>query len=339
MDILWNTVDFASKGLVVFSIFLACSVAVFLLFFRRRRPHDGIIRIRKLNHQLKRTLEIVGHAILGSKELRRLRKDRARARKKQKQKKPRARVFVLDFRGDMAASPVQSLRQEITALLQVASDKDEVVVRLESAGGLVPHYGLAASQLARLRAHGVRLTVCIDKMAASGGYLMACVADEILAAPFAIVGSIGVAAPVPNINRWLKDRGIDYEEMTAGEYKRTVSFLGEITEQGRQKYQEQIDETHALFKSFIQDYRPDLDIDAIATGEYWHGTRAKELGLVHRLIASDDYILEKIESADVYALSVWTPRTWRERLASTASLSAEKLLLRLWSRAESLRFQ
>jgi serine protease SohB len=334
MEILWSTVDFASKGLVVFTVFLACSMAVFMLFVRRRRPQDGVIRLRKLNDQLKRTFEIVGRTVLGSKGFRRLRRKRTPG----KPKGERTRVFVLEFRGDIAASAVHSLRQEITALLQVAGDKDEVVVRLESAGGLVPHYGLAASQLARLKGR-VRLTVCIDKVAASGGYMMACVADEILAAPFAIVGSIGVAAPVPNVHRWLQEHGVDYQEMTAGEYKRTVSFLGEITEEGRRKYQEQIDETHALFKSFIHEYRPELDIDAVATGEYWHGTRARELGLVHRLVASDDYILEKIESADVYAMSIWTPRPWRERLANTASLAAEKLLLRLWTRAESLRFQ
>jgi serine protease SohB len=334
MEILWSTVDFATKGLVVVLVFLACSSVVFAMA-RRRRPETGEIQVRKLNHQLKRTIETVGRAVLGSKGLRQLRKERSRTAPEGE----RRRVYLLDFRGDVVASAVRSLRQEITAILQVAREGDEVVVRLESAGGMVPHYGLAASQLARLRARRVRLTACIDKVAASGGYMMACVADEILAAPFAIIGSIGVAAPVPNVHRWLRERGIEYEDMTAGEFKRTVSLFAEITDAGRKKYQEQIDETHTLFKAFVKQYRADLDVDAVATGEYWHGERARDLGLVDRILASDDYILAKLEEADVFALTCFLPRPWRERLASTASLAAEKLLLRLWTRAEGSRFQ
>ncbi len=337
MEILWSTLEFASKGLVVFLVFLACAAVVFMMVLRWRHSGVGTIHVRKLNHDVERSVKLLGRAVLGGKALRRLRKERDRA-KPAKAHSP-SKVFVLDFRGDVVASAVGSLRHEITAVIQIAGPDDEVVVRLESTGGLIPHYGLAASQLARLRARNVRLTVCVDKVAASGGYMMACVADQVLAAPFAIVGSIGVAAPVPNLNRWLKQRGVDYEEMTAGEYKRTVSLLAEITEEGRTKYQAQIDETQALFKSFVREYRPDLDVDAIANGDYWHGTRAREIGLVHRIVASDDYILEKLEICDVFAVSFCLPRPWRERLASTASLAAEKLLVRLWSRGEGLRFQ
>lgn len=337
MEILWSTLEFASKGLVVFLVFLACAAVVFMMVRRWRHYGVGTIHVRKLNHDLKRSVKLLGRAVLRGKALRRLRKERDRA-KPAKAHSP-SKVFMLDFCGDVVASAVGSLRHEITAVLQIAGPDDEVVIRLESDGGLVPHYGLAASQLNRLRAHNVRLTVCVDKVAVSGGYMMACVADQVLAAPFAIVGSIGVAAPVLNLNRWLKQRGVDYEEMTAGEYKRTVSLLAEITEEGRTKYQAQIDKTQALFKSFVREYRPDLDVDSISNGDYWHGTRARELGLVHRIVVSDDYILEKLEICDVFAVSFCRPRPWRERLASTASLAAEKLLVRLWSRGEGLRFQ
>ncbi len=337
MEILWSTLEFASKGLVVFLVFLACAAVVFMMVLRSRHSGVGTFHVRKLNHDLKRSVKRLGRTVHGGKALRRLRKERDRA-KPTKVHSP-SKVFVLDFRGDLVASAVGSLRHEITAVLQIASPDDEVVVRLESTGGFVPHYGLAASQLARLRARNVHLTVCVDKVATSGGYMMACVADQVLAAPFAIVGSIGVAAPVMNLNRWLKQRGVDYEEMTAGEYKRTVSLLAEITEEGRTKYQAQIDETQALFKSFVREYRPDLDVDAISNGDYWHGTRARELGLVHRTVVSDDYILEKLEICDVFAVSFYPHRPLRERLASTSSLAAEKLLMRLWSRGEGLRFQ
>ncbi|NUO82748.1 protease SohB [candidate division KSB1 bacterium] len=250
----------------------------------------------------------------------------------------RKRIFVLTFKGDMRASAVSSLREEITAVLTVAKPSDEVVVRLESSGGVVHAYGLAASQLQRLKGRQIPLTIAVDKVAASGGYLMACVADRILAAPFAIVGSIGVISQVPNFNRLLKKHDIDYEEITAGEYKRTLSILGENTEKGRQKFIEQIEEVHASFKDFLQQHRTKIEIDAISTGEYWYGKRALELKLVDELVSSDDYLFAAHETCDIYEITYKPKETLREKLAVGIEESLQRAVNLLWKRAEDSRY-
>jgi serine protease SohB len=234
------------------------------------------------------------------------------------------------------ASGVESLRYEISALLSVAASGDEVVVRLESPGGAAHSYGLAASQLARLKEHGLRVTACVDKVAASGGYMMACVAHEIITAPFAIIGSIGVAAPLPNVHRLLERAGVDYEDVTAGEHKRTVSLLGAITPQGRKKFQEQVDEVHELFKGFVKQHRPSLDVDAVATGEHWLGTRAVELGLANRVMTSDSYLMSKLDEADIYHVRFERPKSMRERLALTTRMVSEGVADGLWKRWRAL---
>ena len=225
------------------------------------------------------------------------------------------RVFVLTFDGDIAASGVDGLRQEVSAVLGVAQSGDEVVVRVESAGGAVHGYGLAASQLARIRSHGVKLTVAVDKVAASGGYLMAAVADRILAAPFAVLGSIGVVAQIPNVHRLLKKHDVDVEVHTAGRFKRTLDVLGENTEQGRAKLREELEDVHALFQEYVANWRPKLDLEAVSTGEHWYGQRALDRALVDELVTSDEYLARACERADVFEV-VWTvPKRPLERLA------------------------
>lgn len=241
----------------------------------------------------------------------------------------RPRVFVLDFHGDIRASAVTTLREEISALLQVAGTSDEVVVRLESPGGMVHSYGLAASQLARVRSRGIRLTAVVDKVAASGGYMMACVADRVVAAPFAVIGSIGVVMQLPNFHRWLKDNNIDFELLTAGEHKRTLTLFGENSEPARSKAREELEETHRLFKEFIATYRPALELDRVATGEHWFASRALELGLVDELMTSDDYLLQRLDTHDVYTLSLQKPRPLLQRLAERFAEESRALRGRL----------
>jgi serine protease SohB len=206
----------------------------------------------------------------------------------------------MDFQGDLHASQVKQLREEITAVLTIAQASDEVLVRLESPGGLVHGYGLAASQLARIRERGIPLTVAVDKVAASGGYLMAVAAQRILAAPFAVVGSIGVVAQVPNVHRLLKRHDVDVEVLTAGKYKRTLTVLGENTAEARQKFIEELEEVHSLFQSFVSAHRPQVDLERVSTGESWHGQHAVELRLVDEIITSDAYLLAQSETADVF---------------------------------------
>src|SRR3954447_12794615 len=313
MDILQDVLAFAAKGFVVFA-----TVALTLLFcvsvVRRKRPAGSRLRVERLNERIEDLGDAVRHKLLRKKELRRLRK----TRKKIDQHAKKPNVFVLEFKGDLFATAVGNLREEVTAISAVAGKEDEVV-RLESAGGAVPHYGLAAAQLMRLRDKAIKVTVCIDRIAASGGYMMACVADQILAAPFAIIGSIGVVAQVPNLHRLLKKHDVDFQEMTAGEFKRTVSVFGEITEKGRKKFQEELEDTHVLFKDFVKANRPALDLEKVATGEHWLARRGLDLGLVDHLRTSDDYLVDRAASANLYRVAFERPLTVRERLGGAVS--------------------
>ena len=248
------------------------------------------------------------------------------------------RVFVLDFVGDLRARAVSHLRREITAVLAMARDGDEVVVRLESGGGMVHAYGLASSQLLRIRARGIGLTVCVDKVAASGGYMMACVSNRILAAPFAILGSIGVIAQIPNFNRLLKKNDIDFEMITAGEYKRTLTILGENTDKGREKFTAEIEDTHQLFKEFVAEHRPALDLERVATGEHWFGQRALDLGLVDELSTSDEYIVKACDKADVFEVKYVEKKPLPERIGLVAQDAADGLLMKWWERSTLSRY-
>ncbi len=233
-------------------------------------------------------------------------------RRAKKEPRPdRRRVYVLDFQGDVRASSVGSLRQAITAVLLKARDGDEVVMRLESLGGLVAAYGLAAAQVARIKSRGLPLTICVDRVAASGGYMMACIADRIIAAPFAVVGSIGVVAQLPNFHRLLKRHHVDYELFKAGEHKRTVTLFGETTDEDRQRMQEQVEEAHVLFKAFVGQYRPDLDLARVSTGEHWYGSRALELGLVDELRTSDDLLTQLSREANLFEVRYTLPQRRR----------------------------
>jgi serine protease SohB len=334
MEVLWDTVGFAGKGVIVFFVFAACTLVFFARAARAARAgrsSGGHLRVQRLNDALKHSAERLRGAMMKPKEYKARRKALAKAAKTESF--PQKNLFVLDFKGDILASAVENLRHEITALCEVAAEGDEVVVRLESAGGAVHSYGFAASQLARIRSKGLELTVCVDRVAASGGYMMACVAERIVAAPFAILGSIGVVSPMPNLHRLLDKFGIDYENFTAGEYKRTVSPLAEITPKGRKKYQEQLEEVHQLFKDHVHENRPSVDIDEVATGEHWHGIRAAELGLVNELMTSDDYLISKVDDANIYKLSFRRPRNVRDRLSGFVRAASGSLMDTLQERS------
>ena len=251
----------------------------------------------------------------------------------------RKRLFVVHFDGDIKASALSNLREEITAILQVAGKDDEVVVALESPGGMVANYGLAASQLARLRSAGVKLTIAVDKVAASGGYMMACVADRILAAPFAMLGSIGVVAQLPNFHRLLQRNDVDFELFTAGEYKRTVTMFGENTPEGKEKFQSDLEEIHTLFQHFVSEYRPQLDIAKVATGEVWFGQRALDLALVDELKTSDEYLTSRAQNADLYQVEYKERQNIAKKIGFATQSGIESALARLFSRLAAWRHQ
>lgn len=274
--------------------------------------------IRNLNDRFRDLADAVRETLLSDAELKKLHKQRkmdAKARHKGKAGPDRPHVYVLNFKGDLHAHAVDELREEISAVLQVAKPGDTVLLRLESEGGLVHTYGLAASQLARIRSRNIELVAAIDKVAASGGYLMACVANRIVAAPFAVVGSIGVVGQLPNFSRLLRRYDVDYELHTAGEFKRTLTLFGENTEAARAKFREELEDTHQLFKQFVAEHRPQLELDKVATGEHWFGTRARELKLVDELQTSDDYLLQRADSAELIEVRFHRRKPLSERLS------------------------
>ncbi|OCG25451.1 protease SohB [Gilliamella sp. wkB108] len=242
--------------------------------------------------------------------------------------KVKPKLFVLSFNGSMDAHEVEELRQEITAVLAIIKPEDEVVVKLESPGGVVHGYGLAASQLLRFRTRDISFTAVVDKVAASGGYMMACTANKIVAAPFAIVGSIGVVAQIPNFNRLLKKHDVDIELQTAGEYKRTLTMFGENTDEGRQKFKQELEETHLLFKDFVKEYRPNVDIEQVATGEHWFASQAKDKGLVDEISTSDDFILSHLASHKIVSVKYQRKQKLSEKISKNVVKSLERLFLR-----------
>jgi len=294
-----------------------------MLFHLPKLPAE--IRVSHLNARVNEQRKKIAQTTASRLELLQLAQQlakEAKIRRKNNQK-----IFVLDFKGDIQASAVENLREEITLILATAkAGRDRVVVRLESPGGMVHGYGLAAAQLVRLRDAGFHLTICVDKIAASGGYMMACIANEIIAAPFAIVGSIGVVAQVPNFNRLLKQHNVDFELYTAGQYKRTVTMFGENTPEGKAKFEEELQQTHVLFKHFVEKYRPQLNVDKVATGEHWYGEDALELNLVDKLQTSDEYLLALLPQHDVYVINTRKKATLGEKLGLQAAQMADSLI-------------
>lgn len=290
------------------------------------------LTIIKINQKYQDIKDLMNEETLDKSELKQIKKQEKQAEilhKKQIKSCPetKSRIFVLKFDGDIKASAVENLREEVTAILTVATPKDEVLIQIESQGGVVHGYGLAASQLKRIRDRKIFLTAAVDKVAASGGYMMACVANRILAAPFAIIGSIGVIAQAPNFNRLLKKHNIDFEQVMAGQYKRTLSLFGENTAEGRNKMQQEVNETHSLFKAFISTNRPAVAIDTLATGETWFGTRAKEINLVDDIMTSDDYLLAANESTNIFKIEYSTKKSVAEKLGISIQKNLAKIFL------------
>ncbi|MFT7651793.1 MAG: serine protease SohB [Candidatus Azotimanducaceae bacterium] len=310
MEYLYDYLTFLAQAITIVVAILIIVSAIFGMS-HRSVDHEpiGRLRIDKVNDHLRSMRHTMEAAVLTDGQFKKQHKAEAKLEKKTNKSAPKepqastnGRLFCLNFEGDIKASGVDRLREEITSILTLAQPTDEVLVAIESPGGMVSNYGLAASQLTRITDKNITLTVAVDKVAASGGYLMAVVADKIIAAPFALVGSIGVVAQVPNVHRLLKKNDVDVEILTAGKHKRTLTTLGENTEEGRQKFQEELEDVHNLFQEFVSRYRPAIDIDTVATGEAWYGTRAIDLGLVDSLATSDDYIVQACAERDVYAV-------------------------------------
>ena len=298
----------------------------------RKASHEGL-EVQSLNEKYKTLANALRDAVSSKDEQKRAAKERKKEDKAaKKESSDRPRSFVIDFKGDLKASAVASLREEVSAILDVAGEDDEVIVRLENHGGMVHEHGLAASQLSRIRDRDIPLVVCVDKVAASGGYLMACVASKIYAAPFAIIGSIGVIAQLPNFNRLLDSHGVDFEQITAGKHKRTVTMFGKNTDEDRAKLKEELEDVHVLFKDAIARYRTELDLEKVATGEHWFGTRALELGLADEISTSDELLSQKAKDRDLYLIQYKIKQPLQKRLMSNVDSAIEKADAAGWRR-------
>lgn len=339
---------FSAKVITFIGIILIALIILALTLASRQQERE-VIEIDKINDKYDSMREALETEILSKEEWKALKKQRKKEEKaaskkeckilslfKKKEKAPetepakRNRLFMMKFNGDLHASEVTTLREAITAILCVAKPEDEVLIAVESAGGLVHNYGLAASQLQRIRSRNIPLTVAVDLVAASGGYMMAAVANKIIAAPFAVVGSIGVLAQVPNINRLLEKHDIDIEQHTAGEYKTTLTLLGKNTDKARKKFQEELEDTHHLFKEHICKHRPQLKIEKLATGEHWYGVQALDLMLIDEIITSDDYLLKKSEDTDIYEVTYVISESLKDKLSHFINDFAGQLLKKIW---------
>lgn len=325
---------FFGKLILVFLFFAGLIVLIAGMIIKQK--HKSEIEVENINNKFLDLEDVIQSAVLDKDELKTFHKEQKETEKNRTKKdlgkNKKRRVYVLKFEGDIHAKSVDELRDEVTAVLTVAKSGDESVILIESPGGTVHGYGLAAAQLLRLKKAGILVTACVDKVAASGGYMMACTADKILSAPFAIVGSIGVIAQVPNFNRLLKKNDVDYEEISSGEYKRTVSLLGEITEKGRAKFLEQIVDTHALFKDFVASKRSNLDMSKVATGEYWYGIRAKELNLVDEIMTSDEYLYAMRKDADIYNIRIHPKKKFSDKISEIFGKSSDHILNRIYEK-------
>jgi serine protease SohB len=344
---------FLAKAVTIVVAIVAVAAFIVGLSSKQKQP-SGNLEFDSISDHIDDLKSQAKQVLLSKEELKQLEKEEKEAKKReQKQKKKEQKkktkskdkdidnasdeasktdkkpnLFVLEFNGSMQANEVEQLREEVTAVLCVAEKNDEVLVKVESGGGVVHGYGLAASQLQRIKDKGLKLTISVDKVAASGGYMMACVADKLIAAPFAIIGSIGVIAQLPNFNKLLKKNDIEFEQHTAGAFKRTLTMLGENTDEGREKFREELEDVHVLFKEFVSSNR-DLDIEKVATGEYWYGQRALELDLVDELQTSDDFLMAANEQYKLFKIKYAQKKTMAQKLGFAASIAMQSTLERV----------
>jgi len=327
---------FAEYGLFLLkalTIVIAIVVVIGVAASTGRKGNQDHLEVENLNKRFRSLAGALREGVLSKSEQKKLAKEEKKqdkAASKEPSTKPRS--FVIDFKGDLKATEVASLREEVSAVLEVAGKDDEVIVRLENHGGVVHEHGLAASQLARIRDREIPLVVCVDKVAASGGYLMACVASKIYAAPFAILGSIGVLAQIPNFHRMLDSHGVEFEQVTAGKYKRTVTMFGQNTDEDRAKLKQELEDVHTLFKAAVHKFRPQLDLETVATGEHWYGAQALELDLADEIKTSDELLAELSKDRDLYRVSYEVKQPLQKRLLHGIDGVLEKMDLAAWRR-------
>ncbi|MDN7136628.1 protease SohB [Pseudidiomarina sp. 1ASP75-14] len=316
MEFILEIADFVVKAAIILMVVMLI-VAIISNAAQRQRRQDGELQVRNLSRDLRDSAQTISLETLGKKQRKQAQKQARKAEKNEQAAEQR--VFVIDFKGSLDAHEVDNLQREVNAVIGAAKAGDTVFVRLESPGGVVHGYGLGAAQLQRLRDAELELVIGVDKVAASGGYMMAAVADKVIAAPFAIIGSIGVVAQLPNFHRWLKKHDVDFETVTAGDYKRTLTVFGENTDAGRRKFKEDLEQIHAQFKNHIVQYRPKVDLDQVATGEYWTAEKALEMDLVDEICTTDSWLLARCKDHGIYHIRYYEKRPLGERIGKNVT--------------------
>ncbi|RKF20262.1 protease SohB [Alginatibacterium sediminis] len=334
MDFLVELGMFVAKSLTI--VISIAAIALILIGLGMKQKHrNGELELTDLSELHEEMGETLTASLLSKEELKKHKKELKKQHKQEKKKAKKEpetskpRLFVLDFKGSIDAKEVQEMREEVSAVIIAANEEDQVLIRLESGGGMVHAYGLASSQIERLRAANIHITISVDKVAASGGYMMACLGNDLIAAPFAIIGSIGVIAQIPNFNKILKKNDVEFEQLTAGEYKRTLTMFGENTDAAREKFKQELEETHVLFKEFVSERRPQLDIVKVATGEHWYGSQALDLQLIDKIQTSDDFVMQAHDKFKVVLLKYHGKKKLSERIAQAASMTIESLALKV----------
>lgn len=211
---------------------------------------------------------------------------------------------VLRFEGDTMATGRQDFARMVDEVLHNKERIQRVIVVVNSPGGGVSVYGQMFAGMERMRNAGVDVTACVDTYAASGGYLMSVPAQRIIAAPFAMVGSIGVVSEFMNFNKLLRRLGVEPMTITAGELKRTVTPLSEVTEENKAAYKAQLEAIHRQFIAVVKKYR-EVDADRVCTGNHWTAAESVELklNLVDGLATSQEYLFEANQTEDLVTIS------------------------------------
>lgn len=336
MDFLYEYGLFVTKTITIVIAIGAVIGLIINAASKGKTSNKGELYVDNISEEIEDTIVDLKRSLLNKDELKAFDKNLKKELKKEsKNKEPekRPKLFVISFDGGVYADEVESLREEISAIISIAQPEDKVLIKLESPGGVVHGYGLASSQIARLRNANIEVIASVDKVAASGGYMMACVANKIISAPFAIIGSIGVVAQLPNFNKLLKKHDVEIEQHTAGNFKRTLTMLGENTDEAREKFKQELADTHILFKDFVSEYRPQLDIEKVATGEHWYGKQALDLKLVDELSTSDDFVLNAVKDHTLYKVEYKIKQKLAEKLgvAAAAGISSMVSKMTTWS--------
>ena len=315
---------FLLKIITVLAVILIPIMVIVGSTKHKKETDKGRIIVKNLSDKLEEIGVSLKSAEMDPKAYKSFLKERTKKKKKAIKGKPKEIIYVLDFKGDLQASAVDKLKQEINAIIASEVKCKEVVLKVESGGGSAYAYGLCAAELKRLVDNKIKLTVCIDKMAASGGYLMSCVATKIVAAPWAIVGSIGVIAQLPNFHRLLKKLDIDIEMHTAGKFKRTLTTLGKNTKQGREKFISELEDLHVVFKDFVKENRPKIKVAQVSTGEVWQGDKAVKLGLIDEIGTSDDYLLKLASKFKLLEIEYFEKKPLTARFSTAIEVIVEK---------------